>query len=91
MGKYEAAKILKLTKARSARTCEMCGDEIKEGAKYFRESIGPMAKPPALHLKSFCLGCGKCMGGLSRRGSGDMSHQNEEYPPRSEVGCGLKN
>jgi hypothetical protein len=59
MGKYEAAKTLKLTKARRPRNCDSCGVRIIKGTEYFRESLGPMAKPPGLQLNSFCIACGK--------------------------------
>jgi PHP family Zn ribbon phosphoesterase len=59
MNKYESAKKLKLTKARSAWTCETCGAAIDKGTEYFRESLGPIAKPPGLHLGSYCIACGK--------------------------------
>jgi hypothetical protein len=59
MNKYESAKTLKLTKARSSRTCETCGAVIDKGTEYFRESLGLIAKPPGLHLGSFCVSCGR--------------------------------
>jgi len=64
MNKYESAKTLKLTKARSPRTCETCGAAIDKGTEYFRESLGPIAKPPGLHLGSFCISCGRARGGV---------------------------
>jgi hypothetical protein len=57
MSKYESAKTLKRTKARLPRSCDVCGAQIKKGAEYFRESLGLMAKPPGLYLRSFCLTC----------------------------------
>jgi len=59
MNKYEAAKTLKVTRARLPGTCDICGTGIEKGAEYFRESLGPMAKPPGLRLKSLCTACGR--------------------------------
>jgi len=59
MNKYEEAKRLKLTKARAPRTCDMCRVMIEKGAEYFRESLGPLAKPPGLRLGSYCVACGE--------------------------------
>ena len=59
MNKYENAKSLRLTKARKQALCVSCGNAIKKGQQYFRECIGPMAKPPNVQLKSYCLLCGR--------------------------------
>jgi hypothetical protein len=59
MNKYERAKALKLTKARSPMICESCAAAIDKGTEYFRESLGPIAKPPGLHLGAYCIGCGR--------------------------------
>jgi hypothetical protein len=74
VSKYGAAKTLKLTRARVARTCEACGRGIEEGAKYYKESLGLMAKPPGLHLGSFCLACGKAKGDTDIKQFGDHQH-----------------
>ena len=58
MRKYEVAKTLKLTKARVPRTCDVCGERIEKGVQYLRESLGSLAKPPGLHLESYCITCG---------------------------------
>jgi len=58
MTKYEGGKTLKLKKAGSQWACEACGAVIKKGTEYFRESLGPVSKPPGLHLVSFCFSCG---------------------------------
>jgi hypothetical protein len=59
MNKYESAKTLKLTKARSQWTYEACGAVIEKETEYFRESLGPIAKSPELRLGSFCIPCGR--------------------------------
>lgn len=64
MNKYEAAKILTLTKARVRRTCDTCEEPIEKGVEYFRESLGLLAKPPGLRLGSYCIACGKAKGGV---------------------------
>ena len=59
MDKYEAAKTLKLTKARAPTTCDRCASAIAKGERYFRESLGLLAKPPGLRLRSYCIACGE--------------------------------
>jgi len=58
LDKYKNATTLKLAKARFDRHCEGCGSKIEKGTEYFRESLGLMAKPPGLRLRSFCTACG---------------------------------
>jgi len=67
MNKYENAKILRPTKARKQALCESCGTPIEKGQQYFRECIGPMAKPPNVQLKSYCLPCGNHSAGKTTR------------------------
>jgi hypothetical protein len=59
MSKYESAKAIEMKKARVAHQCEACGRNIEKGQEYFRESLGLVAKPPGLHLRCFCIGCGE--------------------------------
>jgi hypothetical protein len=58
LNKYKNATTLKLAKARLGRHCDECGSTIEKGTEYFRESLGLMAKPPELRLRSFCAACG---------------------------------
>lgn len=57
MSKYENEKTLRITKARAPRICHECGNTIEKGSKYFRESLGFLAKPPGIKLKSYCTHC----------------------------------
>jgi hypothetical protein len=59
MNKYEAAIVLKLTRARVQRTCDRCGEAFGKGSEYFRESLGRLQKPPGFRLGSYCVPCGK--------------------------------
>lgn len=64
MSKYEAAKTVKLTKARVQRTCDACGGAIERGAEYFRETLGFLAKPPGVRLRSYCIACRTAKAGI---------------------------
>lgn len=66
MHKYEAAKTLRLTTARVPKTCDSCGRSIGKGAQYYRQSLGQMAKPPSVVLRSYCISCGKTGASISR-------------------------
>ena len=72
MNKYEAAKTLKLTTARLARTCDSCGGSIGRGMEYYRESLGQMAKPPSVVLRSYCVACGKTSRSLLHNDAGRL-------------------
>jgi hypothetical protein len=62
MTKYDLVKTLKLTTARLPHTCNGCGGKIEKGSRYYRESLGLLAKPPGLQLRSYCLACGNPRG-----------------------------
>lgn len=58
MTKYDSIKYLKETKARKDHVCDRCGEGIKAGEIYFKESIERI-KTLGLTLRSFCIKCYK--------------------------------
>ncbi len=56
MSKYDSLKFLKGTKARNSRVCDKCGQNIKKGEIYYKESVGKV-NAPGLTLKGFCARC----------------------------------
>lgn len=56
MGKYNALKILKETKARTHHICHRCGEEISPGKTYYREHIEDKFLH-SVHAKKFCSSC----------------------------------
>jgi len=60
--RYEALKVLQLTTARTEHVCQRCGAQIARGARYYRESLGLVCKPPGMRLKAYCEPCGTTVG-----------------------------
>lgn len=56
MSKYDALKFFKATKARILHVCVNCGQEIKKGDIYYRETI-EMVNAPGVKLMEFCSKC----------------------------------
>lgn len=56
MSKYDDLKFLKETKARNPHICNKCGQNIRTGEIYYKESIGKI-NAPGLMLRGFCPKC----------------------------------
>ena len=57
MGKYEAVKYWKVTKAKSEHECSLCARYIEVGEEYYRQTIAPVRPPPGLVLLIRCTRC----------------------------------
>jgi hypothetical protein len=58
VGKYDAMKIVKDTKARTSHQCDRCGRVIAPGETYYREQL----RDPRINtmgLKKYCSECFK--------------------------------